>query len=135
MTQTLLLLAIALLVAFAAPLVASVIPGRSVPETVILVFAGAVIGRYLPYASNEGMGLLSELGMAFLFLMAGFEIVPSEMNLAMTKHAVLSWCASLGIALVFTLVMPLKRFVGLGAYASSPPRPMARWRPSCANAA
>lgn len=117
MTQTLLLLAIALLVAFAAPLVASVIPGRSVPETVILVFAGAVIGRYLPYASNEGMGLLSELGMAFLFLMAGFEIVPSEMNPAMTKHAVLSWCASLGIAFVFTLVVPLKRFVGLGAYA------------------
>lgn len=117
MTQTLLLLTIALVVAVGAPLLASVVPGRSVPETVILVFAGAILGRYLPFSTNEGLELLSELGMAFLFLMAGFEIVPGEMDRAMTKHAVLSWCASLGIALVFTLVVPLKRFVGLGAYA------------------
>ena len=117
MTQTLLLLTVALAVAVAAPLVASVVPGRSVPETVILVFAGAVLGRYLPFSTNEGLDLLSELGMAFLFLMAGFEIVPSEMSPAMTRHAALSWCASLAIALVFTLVVPLRRFVGLGAYA------------------
>ncbi|MGR1082770.1 cation:proton antiporter [Olegusella massiliensis] len=117
MLTTLFLLSIALLVAFLAPIVASIIPGRAVPEVVLLVFAGAILGRWLPIANDTGMEFFSELGMAFLFLMAGFEIEPTKMSGKMTRHALLSWLVSLGLALLFIQGISSVRFSGVAGYA------------------
>ena len=117
MEQTLLLLTIALAAAFIAAVVASLVPGQVIPEVVILLFAGAFLGRVLPYSDNTGMQVLSELGMAFLFLMAGFEIEPSREQSKMTLHATLSWAVSFAIALVVTVVLLSRKFTGIGAYA------------------
>lgn len=75
-------LAIIALVAFASPFIASAIPGKPVPETVFLLVFGAVLGPHmlgLIHVDAE-VSLVSELGLAFLFLLAGFEIDPKNIT-------------------------------------------------------
>ena len=64
-------LAIISLVAFAAPVIAQVIPHKPVPETVLLLVFGAVLGPSCVgvIELSESITLLSELGLAFLFLL------------------------------------------------------------------
>ena len=64
------------LIAAIAPIVVGLIPRRLVPEVVLLLVAGAVVG---PFALNiaadsEAIGILRELGLGMLFLLAGYEI-------------------------------------------------------------
>ena len=68
-------LAIIALVAFASPFIASAIPGKPVPETVFLLVFGAVLGPHMlgVIHVDAEVSLVSELGLAFLFLLAGFE--------------------------------------------------------------
>lgn len=95
--------------------VASLIPGRAVPEVVFFVFAGAIGGPNLLgiFAPTEAMELLSRLGMGFLFLMAGYELNPRELLGKTGRQASASWLLSMGIAL---LVVPL---TGLDVAATS----------------
>ena len=60
----------------AAPLVAHLVPRRLVPEVVILLGLGTLLGPHvLDLAeSDSAVQLLHELGLAMLFLLAGFEI-------------------------------------------------------------
>ena len=65
-------------VAAVAPLVAAVIPHQRVPQVVLLIIGGILIGP-------EGLGLqplaevqlVANVGLGFVFLMAGFEIDPA----------------------------------------------------------
>ncbi len=70
------------LVSVIAPLVAGLVPRRLVPEVVLLLVLGVVIGPYATgLASVDGsVELLRELGLAMLFLLAGFEIVLRELS-------------------------------------------------------
>ena len=79
-------LAIIALVAFASPFIASAIPGKPVPETVFLLVLGAVLGPHMldVIHVDAEVSLVSELGLAFLFLLAGFEIDP---KLPPERHA------------------------------------------------
>lgn len=75
-------LAIIALVAFASPFIASAIPGKPVPETVFLLVLGAVLGPHMlgVIHVDAEVSLVSELGLAFLFLLAGFEIDPKSIT-------------------------------------------------------
>src|SRR5690606_40199472 len=61
-----------------APLVSGLMPVRSrVPQVVVLLLGGIVIGpSMLHLASPDDVALLSDLGMGFLFLLAGYELEP-----------------------------------------------------------
>ena len=74
--------AIIALVSALVPIVARLIPGRIVPETVFLLVFGAVLGPSVFGVVNrdETITVLSDLGVAFLFLLAGFEIKPSNLT-------------------------------------------------------
>lgn len=76
MTQELVSLTIIMAVAAVSPIVAQLIPGRFIPQTVLLLVTGAALGPYGlgVIEVNDAVKLLSELGMAFLFLLAGYEI-------------------------------------------------------------
>ena len=80
MTVDLVSLAIIALVAAACPIVAKLIPNKLVPETVFLLIAGALLGPNMTGAIvlTDAVGLLSDLGLAFLFLLAGYEINPKS---------------------------------------------------------
>ena len=92
--------AIIALVSALVPIVARLIPGRIVPETVFLLVFGAVLGPSVFGVVNldETITFLSDLGVAFLFLLACFEIKPSNLTGRLGKHALATWLVTLGIA-------------------------------------
>lgn len=121
MAGQLMSLAVIMLVAFLAPLLASLVPGRSIPEVVFLVFAGAILGPNLLgvfQTDGEAIGMLRELGLAFLFLMAGYEIDPRDIVSRTGAFATGSWAVSFGVALAVVALMAHQgQFVGGIAFA------------------
>ena len=94
------------LVAVLGPILA-LITRRTVPDTVWLLVLGAAIGPYALGLSEqtESVEFLRELGLGFLFLLAGFEVRPSDMRAKQGRHAVLTWlvCALLGFGAAMLL--------------------------------
>lgn len=96
-------LAIIALVAAACPILAKLIPGKLIPETVFLLIAGAVLGPNLAGAIEltDSVGLLSDLGLAFLFLLAGYEINPKSLTGSQGKRGLATWVVSIVLAFLF----------------------------------
>ena len=120
MVSQLLSLSVTMLVAALAPFVASLVPGRAIPEVVFLVFAGALLGPCgadVIRTSGGALSLVSELGMAFLFLMAGYEIKPSELVGTMGRHASICWGISLAAAIALVSLTGFSRFTGMAGIA------------------
>lgn len=87
-------------VALVSPLISWVIPKRLVPETVLLIAGGVLIGPSgldIAYVGQD-ISFLKELGVAFLFLMAGYEIDVNELRGSGGRHALVAWCGSLVLA-------------------------------------
>ena len=82
MTVDLVSLTMIMLVAAFCPIVTQMIPGKVVPQTVLLLLAGALMGPHMGQVIDvdQSIELLSELGLAFLFLLAGYEIDPKELT-------------------------------------------------------
>ena len=100
MTQELVSLTIIMAVAAVSPIVAQLIPGRFIPQTVLLLAAGAALGPYgLGIIEvNDAVNLLSELVMAFLFLLAGYELDPKRLAGHQGKVGLVTWIITLGLA-------------------------------------
>lgn len=98
----------AALVAAAAPIIAKLVPRGLVPETVILLLAGALLGPYTAgvIELTDSIDMLSELGLAFLFLLAGYEIDPKSLSGTQGKKGLATWVVSMAIALVLVLLSP-----------------------------
>ena len=120
MVSQLFSLSVTMLVAALAPFAARLVPGRAIPEVVFLVFAGALLGPYgadVIRTSGGALSLVSELGMAFLFLMAGYEIKPSELVGTMGRHASICWGISLAAAIALVSLTGFSRFTGMAGIA------------------
>ena len=100
LAQVLTSLLLIVAVAFVAPLVSWTVPKRLVPEVVLLILGGMLIGPHGLGLAGEGSSieLLRELGVAFLFLMAGYEIDVNELRGVGGRHAAVAWTLSLGLA-------------------------------------
>ena len=90
----------AALVAACAPIIARAVPRGLVPETVILLLAGALLGPHMAGAIQvtDSISMLSELGLAFLFLLAGYEINPKSLSGTQGKKGLASWAVSIVLA-------------------------------------
>ena len=65
------------LVAALTPLVVALLPGPRIPQVVIFLFGGVLIGPHgLGLAESSNIQLLSNIGLGFLFLLAGYELDP-----------------------------------------------------------
>src|ERR1700722_1691284 len=65
------------LVAAIAPVLVAVLPGPRIPQVVILILGGILIGPQVFDLGNPGsIQLLSNIGLGFLFLLAGYELDP-----------------------------------------------------------
>ncbi|MBF4478062.1 transporter, CPA2 family (TC 2.A.37) [Rhodococcus rhodochrous J3] len=84
-----------------APLIAGAVPRRLVPEVVLLLVAGVLIGPYAFDLAETGseIGILRELGLGMLFLLAGYEIDPAELRGRSGRRAMLTWCVCMLSAL------------------------------------
>ncbi len=104
MTEELISLAVIVLVAALCPIIAQSIPKKPIPETVFLLIAGAFLGPNMAgvIELSDSISLLSELGLAFLFLLAGFEIDPKNITGHQGKYGFATWvvCLALGFAAV-----------------------------------
>lgn len=95
-------------IAVVAPIAAHVIPRKLIPETVLLVVTGMVCGPYVLglIHLSDSIKLLTELGLAFLFLLAGYEIEVEEMRGKRGRSALIGWLATFFVALGIAWVIP-----------------------------
>lgn len=94
--------------AFLCPVLSSLIPKKLIPETVFLLIAGMIVGpNVLGLAQiGDAVTLLSDLGLGFLFLLAGYEIEPKELAGKGGRHGLFTWMASFGIAVLIIIFTP-----------------------------
>ncbi|MGA9873079.1 MAG: cation:proton antiporter [Rhodococcus sp. (in: high G+C Gram-positive bacteria)] len=103
------------LIAVVAPLVAGFVPRRLLPEVVILLVLGMIVGPNVLGLAVDGneVDLLRELGLGMLFLLAGFEIDTGEITGRGGRRALLTWVVSLMAA--FGAVLVLSRLGAVSA--------------------
>jgi Sodium/hydrogen exchanger family. len=83
-------------IAFVGPLIAALFPNRILPETVLFLVGGMVLGPYVldVIIIDHAITLLSDLGLGFLFLLAGYELDMKDLVGAEGRSAVLPIPAS-----------------------------------------
>jgi len=87
------------LVAALAPMIVSALPGPGIPQVVVLILAGVLIGPHvLGLADTTGIKLVSNVGLGFLFLLAGYELDPRLLRERAGQLAITGWAISAVIA-------------------------------------
>src|ERR1700739_3701008 len=91
------------LVAALAPLIVAVLPGPRIPQVVIFLLGGVLIGPHgLRVAETSSIPLLANIGLVFLFLLAGYELDPALLRQRPGRLAVAGWLISAAIAVGIT---------------------------------
>ena len=119
LTQGLDDLVVVALVAALAPIVTALLPGPRVPQVVIFLFGGVLIGPHvLGLAETSAIQLLSNIGLGFLFLLAGYELDPALLRQRPGKLAVGGWLISaviaVGVAAGMTAAGYIRDYVPVG---------------------
>jgi Kef-type K+ transport system membrane component KefB len=87
------------LVAALAPIIVAILPGPRIPQVVIFLLGGVLIGPHvLGLANTSSLELLANIGLGFLFLLAGYELEPHLLRERPGKLAIIGWLISAGIA-------------------------------------
>ena len=91
--ETLLVVA---LVAAIAPMLVSALPAAwRVPQVVILIFSGILIGPHgLGLSDTSSVKLLANIGLGFLFLLAGYELDLRLLRAHEGRLAMIGWVIS-----------------------------------------
>jgi Kef-type K+ transport system membrane component KefB len=105
------LVAIAIVAALA-PFVAALLPGNRVPQVVILILGGILIGpQVLGLADTGSVELIANVGLAFVFLFAGYELDPLLFRAQYGRLAITAWAIAAAVALAVVSVLALTGFV------------------------
>jgi Kef-type K+ transport system membrane component KefB len=107
------------LVAALTPIVVALLPGPRIPQVVVFLIGGIVIGPHvLGLAETSSIQLLASIGLGFLFLLAGYELDPSLLGREPGRLAMIGWLMSAGIAIgvaaAFTSVGYIRDYVPWG---------------------
>jgi Kef-type K+ transport system membrane component KefB len=82
-------------VAALAPTIVAALPGPRIPQVVVLIFCGIIIGPSgLGLGNTTSIRLLSNVGLGFLFLLAGYELDASLLRARAGKLAITGWAIS-----------------------------------------
>ena len=107
MDESILTLVVVLAVGAAAPLVSDLLPGRvRIPQVVLLIVGGIVVGpQVLGWGDPADVALFSTAGMAFLFLLAGYELDLTLFRRQVGRQAIFAWITAfvLGTAAMLLL--------------------------------
>ncbi|MDD6462040.1 MAG: cation:proton antiporter [Bifidobacteriaceae bacterium] len=101
-------LTVILLIAVIAPIVSKLIPGNLMPEVVLLLLGGALLGKYGAglIINLDSIEMLSQLGLAFLFLLAGYEINPKTLSGHVGRSGMITWLVTFAIACALVFLVP-----------------------------
>jgi Kef-type K+ transport system membrane component KefB len=118
-TQQLFDLVAVALVAGLTPLVVAALPGPRVPQVVIFLIGGILIGPHvLGLANAADVQLLANIGLGFLFLLAGYELDPRLLRQEPGRLAIRGWVISavlaVGVAAALTAAGYVKDYVPVG---------------------
>ena len=109
--QGLISLAVVSLLAALTPILAGLL-SRRVPQVVILILGGILIGpEVLGWADLESLELVSNVGLGFLFLLAGYELELELFRERAGRLAVKSWLVTVVVALAVTGALAAVGFV------------------------
>src|SRR5215475_2710417 len=93
------------------PIIAALIRPRT-PQVVFLLIGGVIIGPHaLGMADNADIELLSNIGLGFLFLLAGYELDPRLFRHRQGTLAIVEWVIELGISAAVVGALAASGFV------------------------
>ena len=88
------------IVAALAPFIIALIPGGWIPQVVILILGGILIGpQVLGLGDAANIELFSNVGLGFVFLLAGYELVPRLFRERPGRLALIAWAITAVLAL------------------------------------
>jgi Kef-type K+ transport system membrane component KefB len=91
------------LVAALTPIVVAILPGPKIPQVVVFLVGGVLIGPHvLGLAETGSIQLLSDVGLGFLFLLAGYELDPLLLRQRPGRLAITGWVMSAAISVAVT---------------------------------
>jgi Kef-type K+ transport system membrane component KefB len=105
-------LLVVVLVAALTPMVVATVPGPGLPQVVVLILAGVLIGpQGLGLADTTGIQLISNVGLGFLFLLAGYELDLRLLRAHAGRLAITGWAISAVIAVGAVAILGSLGFV------------------------
>src|SRR3954467_15174386 len=100
------------IVSACAPFVAGLLKRLNLPQVVVLIVGGILIGPdVLDWADAPSIELLENVGLGFLFLMAGYELELHLFREHVGRRAILAWFGTAAIAISVTGVLAAIGFV------------------------
>jgi Kef-type K+ transport system membrane component KefB len=107
------------LVAALTPVVIAALPGPGLPQVVVFILAGVLIGpQGLGLANTSAITLLADVGLGFLFLLAGYELDLRLLRAHAGRLAIIGWLASavisVGAVAALGSIGFLRAFVPIG---------------------
>ena len=92
-------LLVAAAVAALAPVLVALPPGPRIPQVVVLLAGGVLIGpQVLGWADRAAIDLLANVGLGFLFLLAGYELDLHLFRERPGRVAIVAWLVTVGLA-------------------------------------
>jgi Kef-type K+ transport system membrane component KefB len=102
----------AAVVAALAPVVVGLLPGPRIPQVVVLLAGGVLIGpEVLGWADRAEIDLLANVGLGFLFLLAGYELDLHLFRERPGRLAMVGWLITLVLATALVGVLAAAGFV------------------------
>jgi Kef-type K+ transport system membrane component KefB len=99
-------------VAALAPLIVALLPGPRVPQIVLLIIGGIVIGpEGLALADPTALILLANIGLGLVFLLAGYELDPAVFGERAGRLALVGWVITVALAAGLVGVLEAMGFV------------------------
>lgn len=124
MAESFVSLTVIMAISFLCPFIAAIVPGKWIQSPALVLIMGAIAGPHMLGLINpeaDGMPLLKSLGLAFLFLMGGYELSVRDILGKTGRHAIASWAMSfllaLGIAVLISHFMGEWSQVSIVAFA------------------
>jgi Kef-type K+ transport system membrane component KefB len=86
-------------VAVLAPVCVALLPGPRIPQVVLLLLGGMLIGpQGVALGSPGNVQILADVGLGFLFLLAGYEVDQRLLRADVGRRAALSWLVTAALA-------------------------------------
>ena len=100
------------IVAALAPFVVALLPGHRVPQVVVLIVGGILIGpQGFGLADTDSIELFANVGLGFVFLLAGYELDPELFRERYGRLALIGWVVSAVLAVGLVGILTATGFV------------------------